>query len=306
MNEKNAFILPKSRTKNAESMMITLYIESANMANITKKMKNYSGQGRKNKIHRQSEKADYAQQLETQLKMAGAVQRDFLPRTLPDSDKFNWSVSFMPVDWVSGDIYDITRLDEEHIGFFLADAVGHSMPAALLTMFLKQAIVMRQTTGSEYKIFTPLEVINNLNQKMCAQRLSGCQFATCCYCLLNTETLRLDYCRAGHPYPILIDGQNNANRLQTRGALLGIFDNAQFEQASAQLRAGDKLILYSDGAEPFMGIDQNDSGLNFRKEFNDILALPGGQLTAKFESLAKANKNPAEVDDITVIVLEIK
>ena len=37
-------------------------------------------------------------------------------------------------------LYDIARLDENCIGFYLADAVGHSMPAALLTIFLKQAI----------------------------------------------------------------------------------------------------------------------------------------------------------------------
>ncbi|HBR19998.1 MAG TPA: hypothetical protein DD726_07240, partial [Phycisphaerales bacterium] len=61
-------------------MTATLYIESANMANITKKIKKYSGQHQKNKISRQNENADYARQLETQLKMAGAVQRDFLPR----------------------------------------------------------------------------------------------------------------------------------------------------------------------------------------------------------------------------------
>ena len=286
-------------------MTATLYIESANMANVTKKIKKYSGQRQKNKISRQNENADYARQLETQLKMAGAVQRDFLPRSLPDSDKFNWSVSFMPADWVSGDIYDITRLDEEHIGFYLADAVGHSMPAALLTMFIKQAIVMRETFGSKYKIFTPLEVINNLNQKMCEQHLSGCQFATCCYCLLNTKTLQLDYCRAGHPYPLVIDNQNNAGQLQTRGALLGVFDNAQFEQGHTQLSIGDKLIMYSDGAEPFMGIEQNNDSFSLGTEFEKLLSLPGRQLTAEFENICRANKNPAEVDDITVIVLEI-
>lgn len=275
------------------------------MANVTKKTKNNSEQGRKSKKSKHSEKADYARQLETQLKMAGAVQRDFLPRTLPDSDKFNWSVSFMPADWVSGDIYDITRLDEEHIGFYLADAVGHSMPAALLTMFIKQAIVMRETTGNKYKIFTPIEVINNLNQKMCELHLTGCQFATCCYCLLNTKTLQLDYCRAGHPYPLVIDSQNNSSQLQTRGALLGIFDNAQFEQGSVPLKMGDKLILYSDGAEPFMGIEQDGSEFSLGREFSKLLALPSRELTAEFENLCKANKNPAEADDITIVVLEI-
>ena len=250
-------------------------------------------------------KDNHAQQLETQLKMAGTVQRDFLPQTLPDSPQFKWAVAFMPADWVSGDIYDITRLDEKHIGFYLADAVGHSMPAALLTMFLKQAVQMRQTIGNEYKIFTPFEVISGLNQKMFAQHLRGCQFATCCYCLLNTETLTLDYCRAGHPYPILIGKDNHPLQLQSRGSLLGVFEDAQFEQGLVQLRPGDKLLLYSDGAEPFMGIKHNEPSLDFGKEFMDITAPPAKQLAEEFENLVRASKDTTELDDITLIALEI-
>jgi serine phosphatase RsbU (regulator of sigma subunit) len=252
-------------------------------------------------------KDNHSLQLESQLKMAGAVQRDFLPQTLPDSSKFKWAVAFMPADWVSGDIYDIARLDEKHIGFYIADAVGHSMPAALLTMFLKQAIQMRQTIGNEYKIFTPLEVIHNLNQKMFAQHLRGCLFATCCYCLLNTDTLTLDYCRAGHPYPILINDKGGSPvQLQTRGSLLGVFEDAQFEQGSVQLHLGDKLLLYSDGAEPFMGTKHNEASLNFGKEFMNITALPAKQLTAEFENLVKSSKDTTELDDITLIALEIQ
>ena len=252
-----------------------------------------------------SAKDNHAQQLENQLKMAGAVQRDFLPQFLPNSDKIKWSVAFMPADWVSGDIYDVARLDEQNTGFYLADAVGHSMPAALLTMFLKQSIQMRQTLGNEYKIFSPLEVIENLHQKMFAQHLSGCQFATCCYCLLNTRTLNLSYCRAGHPYPILMRKNNPPQQLQTTGSLLGVFDNAHFEQASIQLKSGDKLLLYSDGAEPFIGTAENDGPFEFTSQFLNIANLPAAQLASEFESVIRQNKDSAEPDDITLIVLEI-
>ncbi|MBU1259936.1 MAG: serine/threonine-protein phosphatase [Planctomycetes bacterium] len=252
-----------------------------------------------------STKDNHTQQLENQLKMAGAVQRDFLPQSLPNSDKIKWSVAFMPADWVSGDIYDVARLDEQNTGFYLADAVGHSMPAALLTMFLKQSIQMRQTLGNEYKIFSPLEVIENLHQKMFAQHLSGCQFATCCYCLLNTQTLNLSYCRAGHPYPILIRKNNPPQQLQTTGSLLGVFDNAHFEQASIQLEPGDKLLLYSDGAEPFIGSVENDRPFEFTSQFLNIANLPASQLASEFESVVRQNKASAELDDTTLIVLEI-
>ena len=105
---------------------------------------------------------------------------------------------------MSGDIYDVARVDEKHIGFYIADVDGHGMPAALLTMYLKQAIMMRETTGNSYRVFQPEKVLAKLNLRMTEQKLSGNQFVTCCYCLLNIETLELTFARGGHPYPILI------------------------------------------------------------------------------------------------------
>jgi hypothetical protein len=252
-----------------------------------------------------SEKEYHAEQLEHQLKMAGLVQRDFLPRRLPDSNKLKWAVSFMPADWVSGDIYDIARLDEHNIGFYLADAVGHSIPAALLTMFLKHAIQMRQTTGNAYKIYSPLEVINTLNQRMLEQNLSGCQFTTSCYFLLNTQTLQLSFCRAGHPYPILIPKNKPPQLLQTKGSLLGVFDSAQFQQETIQLSVGDKLMVYSDGAEPFINTTNDNTSFEFNKWFLGISGLPADGLVSEFESVVRQGKNYLQPDDITLIVLEM-
>ena len=97
----------------------------------------------------------FADNMAEQLRMAGLVQRDFLPSQLPNSDRLRWAAIFLPAEWVSGDIYDIVRIDEQHIGFYVVDVVGHGMPAALLTIFLKQALVMRETTGNSYRIFSP-------------------------------------------------------------------------------------------------------------------------------------------------------
>ncbi len=252
-----------------------------------------------------TQKEYHAEQLEHQLKMAGLVQRDFLPRKLPNSDRLNWAVSFMPADWVSGDIYDVARLDEHHIGFYLADAVGHSIPAALLTMFLKHAIQMRQTTGNEYRIFSPLEVITTLNKRMLEQNLSGCQFTTSCYFLLNTETLELSFCRAGHPYPILIQKNKQPQLLQSKGSLLGIFDSAQFQQETIQLSVGDKLIVYSDGAEPFINTTNDNTSFEFNNWFLGIAGLAADNLVAEFESVVRQGKNYLQPDDITLIAMEI-
>jgi len=244
--------------------------------------------------------------LAEQLRTAGLVQRDFLPRQLPNSDRFRWAASFLPCEWVSGDIYDIARLDEQHIGFYVADVAGHGMPAALLTIFLKQALVMRQTIGNSYRIFSPAEVMKNLNMRMAAQKLSGCQFATCCYCLLNVKTLQLTYARAGHPYPILVRPQEQPRQLEIRGSLLGVFKNSEYIQETVQLQPGDKFLLYSDGIENFIGNFDEVSGFRFTEEFCSIRDLPILEMFGKLNSLAQSKKiDPSKVDDITAVGLEI-
>jgi len=244
--------------------------------------------------------------LSEELHMAGLVQRDFLPTHLPNTKGLSWAVTFMPVEWVSGDIYDIARIDEEHIGFYVADAVGHAMPAALLTMFIKQALVMRETIGNRHRVFSPVEVISALNARMTAQKLSGHQFATCCYCLLNVKTLELTYARAGHPYPILLRPDQEPQQLELRGALLGIFENSEYLQSTIQLESGDRLLIYSDGAEPFIGTFDELTGFCFSEEFLQIKDLPLSEMMDKFGEIARTKKiAQSEIDDVTALVLEI-
>jgi len=247
-----------------------------------------------------------AASLTEQLQMAGLVQRDFLPSYLPDSDRLRWITTFLPAESVSGDIYDVARLDEQHIGFYIADVVGHGMPAALLTMFLKQALVMRETSGSSYRIFSPAEVMENLNLRMTTQKLSGCQFATCCYCLLNIETLKLTYARGGHPYPILIRPNEDPQGLEIQGSLLGIFENAKYTQQTIQLHRGDKLIIYSDGAESVIGCFDDTGSFNFTEKFRELTCLPIAEMEERFSFLVQNQEpEPSGIDDITMVGLEI-
>lgn len=256
--------------------------------------------------HKVRDNQELAEDTAQQLEMAAKVQRNFLPSRMPNTDKIQWAAMFSPAQWVSGDIYDIARLDENHIGFYLADAVGHSMPAALLTMFLKQATVMRKTIDNDYYIFKPWEVISTLNLRMAEQELAGCLFATCFYGLLNIETLELEYARAGHPYPILIrDGQ--LQQLTTRGGLLGVFAEATFEQQSLKLIEGDKLFVYSDGGEPLIGDTQEDGTFEYTDRFIEICKLPIEDMIAAYAAMAADfHFKPGEIDDVSAIGLEIQ
>jgi len=244
--------------------------------------------------------------LREQLRLAGLVQRDFLPTQLPNCEEAQFAATFIPAEWVSGDIYDVARIDEQHIGFYIADAVGHSMPAALLTIFIKQAMAMRETLDNSYRIFAPTEVITNLNLKMLGQKLSGYQFATCCYCLLNIKTRQLTFARAGHPYPILFRKGQPPLQLETRGALLGVFDGAEFTQQTIQMQRGDRLLLYSDGAELLVGQLYDGEGFRFTEELLALKDAPATEIVDALTQIANDRDiDPAEVDDFTLVGLQI-
>jgi serine phosphatase RsbU (regulator of sigma subunit) len=245
-------------------------------------------------------------ELTEQLKMAGRVQREFLPAKLPDSTEYKWMTVFHPAEWVSGDIYDVVRLDEHHIGFYIADAVGHSMPAALLTMFLKHSIIMRETMGNTYRIFEPLEVISHLNVFMAEQGLSGCQFATACYCLLNMSTREVRFCRAGHPYPMVIKASGEIVPLESRGPLLGVFKDSKFLQDKVVLEKGDKFMLYTDGAEGIIGETDENGRFDLNPGFRKIARLPIEHMMTRFDMLAEEYESADGLtDDIAAVALEV-
>src|SRR4051795_9757204 len=105
----------------------------------------------------------YMQRLDEELRLAARLQQDFLPKSLPQLGRVRFHTLFRPAGYVSGDLYDVMRLDERWVGFYMADAVGHGMPAALLTMFIKNALVTKEITQGSYRLLDPSQTIAKLN-----------------------------------------------------------------------------------------------------------------------------------------------
>jgi len=239
--------------------------------------------------------------------LAARLQRDFLPQNMPAVNGIHFATVFRPASWVSGDVYDIMRLDEDHLGFYVADAVGHGVPAALLTMFIKRALVTKRIEGNKYLLIEPGEALTQLNSDMVGQELSNFQFATCCYCLLNTRTLEIRYASGGHPSPILIDNQGRTRELTGAGPLLGVFADQVFETKTAQLTQGDKLLLYSDGVELAFVNDGPDKPLRFRQEFGNLADDDIQTMCDKLMHIIDREEGSLHPkDDVTIVGLHVR
>jgi hypothetical protein len=198
-----------------------------------------------NRRHRES----LTQRFMSQLRLASQVQRQFLPQALPRFGPVSFQVIFRPIDYVSGDIYDVRRLDEEHVGIALADASGHGIPAALLTVYIKRALSGKEIKNGTCRILSPAEVLAALNDDILEAQLSECPFVAAVYAVLNTRTLEMSLARGGAPYPLYRSDHGQIQLIRSPGSIVGVNPAARFEMATRQLEPGDSVLFYSDGLE---------------------------------------------------------
>jgi serine phosphatase RsbU (regulator of sigma subunit) len=249
----------------------------------------------------------YMQRIDDELRLAARLQQDFLPKTLPQLGRVRFHTLFRPAGYVSGDLYDVMRLDERHIGFYIADAVGHGMPAALLTMFIKHALVTKEIRPGEYRLLKPSESMARLNESLVEQNLAHATFATALYGTIDVNTLELTMACAGHPAPILMRDTSPLEALAVEGGLLGIFPGETYTDFSTRLLPGDRLILYTDGIElAFCDNDAVGDPDRWRERLQAGRNLPSDTLLAEFaDSADKESGSLAPKDDLTMVLVDV-
>jgi sigma-B regulation protein RsbU (phosphoserine phosphatase) len=188
------------------------------------------------------------QQIDYQMQLAQRIQASFLPKSLPEIPHGRFAVHYQPRDRVGGDFYDVFRLDENHVGLYVADVMGHGVPASLLTIFVKKGVQAKEVFGRDYRLVPPEEVLGRLNNDLIDQSLSEHPFITMTYALYNDRDGAFRFARAGHPYPLYVPLTGAPVFWRQEGLLLGVTD-ATFPARSYPLKPGDKVLLYSDGID---------------------------------------------------------
>jgi len=247
-------------------------------------------------------------EVDQEMRLAARLQRDFLPRLSGPIGNLTLASIFRPASWVSGDIFDVFRIDEHHTAIYIADAVGHGVAASLLTIFIKRSIIYKRLEGDRYHILAPSETMSHLNDALAEQALPNCQFVTACYGIIDHRTLTFTYARGGHPYPLHITRGGELSEIKTTGGLLGLMTGEEFPDTSVQLHPGDKLLLYTDGMELcFQGSETQP--LDTAAYLRVIQSMGGQPQATRLDTMDKmlddetGSLNPR--DDITIVGFEV-
>ncbi len=245
--------------------------------------------------------------LNEEVRSAGKLQREMLDRPLPTICGATAAAIQRPAGPVSGDLCQVFRLDSRRIGILLADATGHGVPGALLSTFAKASLCGPQSTPPGA---APSAKLQQLNDAIAAFNLTDCQFMTAIYAVFDEQTRVLRWARGGAPYPLVFGADGSITQLRGNGPILGIGAEGGFDDCEVQLKAGDTLMLHTDGLD-FLPESQTqprsplvyDSG-DWRESLTDGGGQPVlDQLTGLISTAATAG---VLEDDISIVTLTLE
>ncbi|MFD5119949.1 PP2C family protein-serine/threonine phosphatase [Streptomyces sp. NPDC058385] len=144
---------------------------------------------------------------------------------------------------VGGDWYDALELPDGQTLLSVGGLTGHGVTVTSGMAMLLGALRGLAVTGTR-----PDELMGWLNQLTDTSVQPSLGSAVCCR--YDPRSRTLTWAQAGHPAPLLFrDGVGRA-LTPPEGVLLGATPGATYGQAEESLRAGDVLLLHTDGLVP--------------------------------------------------------
>lgn len=242
--------------------------------------------------------------VDEELKGAARVQRTLLPERRFNVPFLELAWSVIPSSHVGGDVFNMVRVGESAVAFYLFDISGHGIAAALVASAVSEAIRQLSLSYPATVAPSPAKLMEEMKERFPFERFET--FLTCIYGVINTESNTLIYCNAGHP-PAYLLTEDGISALTTGGPLIGI-ELASYQEEEINLTRGDVIVLYTDGLIE----SSNKLGDRFGEDKLSMLLIDARKLSSEglLELLLRQREQFADgqavEDDVSVAVLSYK
>lgn len=236
--------------------------------------------------------------LEYDMKLAYEIQKNLLPTTLPKDERIDIYAVTIPSKLVSGDYYDVIKINNDEFIIVIADVCGKGVSASLLMSNLQASL-------KSILLFTDdLKKVVNLLNKIVLLNTPIEQFITFFICKLNLKNFVLEYVNAGHNPPVLLSG-DKVKFLEEGGTVLGVFES-KYKSEKVKINPGDLLFLYTDGVTEAVNMSGVELGID--KIIKVIKAHRTLSANKIIDEINKLISNYAysieQLDDITMVIVK--
>lgn len=230
-----------------------------------------------------------------------AFARNMQKRMLPPKGMYNGvSIDYLyeSSELLSGDFFDVFKMDTDNVGIYICDVVGHGVTAALLTIFVRQSLrtIAKGKNNAD-------KIIIELHKTFLALNLDSDKYFSVFFGIYNKIKHEFQYINAGHnSIPMLLKHDSNELvMLEAKGyPICNIFDNVEYDIHTVKLNENDKLFFYTDGITEA----RNDLGQEYGVErLEEIINSKNNVL----ESLKSSLDDYSQIqrDDYAILMAEI-
>jgi sigma-B regulation protein RsbU (phosphoserine phosphatase) len=240
------------------------------------------------------------ERLERELAIARQIQESILPESLPQLEGFDIAALTIPAREVSGDYYDFISINRHRFGLVIGDACDKGIPAALFINLTNSLVHIEAPRNP-----SPEATLQLVNHHLLEMSHSG-MFVTLLYGILDVSG-RFDYCRAGHPYPVILDGNRQlVDTTSNPGMPLGITEEIDLDAQSVSIPPGGLIVIYSDGLSEALDAADNQFGVErlvLGLQANSYLSA-AQVCTQLWKGVQEFIGDHPQSDDFTVIVIK--
>lgn len=165
-----------------------------------------------------------------------------LPRKF-ENENFSITWSFLPSLQLGGDIFGYYWLDEEHFITYLLDVSGHGLEASLYSVTVMN-LLNNELLGTA-NFLDPASILRDLNRIFPIEKQKN-MFFTIWIGVYNIRTRNLIYSNAGSQ-PAILMVNNKPIQLATKGTIIGIDEDSEYENANIEIPSDSDLYIFSDG-----------------------------------------------------------
>ncbi len=179
--------------------------------------------------------------MERELLLARQIQQRLLPEEAPVIKGFQVRGCNTASRQVSGDLYGYWPRPDGKLYVVIADVSGKGIGPGLLMASLQATmeVLCRGSLGTR-------EMAEELTQIL-SRHTTPNRFVTCFLTLLDPATGTVQFTNAGHNPALLFRSDGSIESLESHGLPLAMLPGNTYGQDERALKAGDLLVLYTDG-----------------------------------------------------------
>ncbi len=239
--------------------------------------------------------------MESEMSLALEIQKNLLPKVMPDLQGFQIDGITYPSRTVGGDYFDLIKLSENELMIAIADVSGKGVPAALLMANMQASL--RLLAPLKLSLTEMILRINNLIY----QNTTADKFVTFFCGILDTSLNKFRYVNAGHNPPLYLKISGEMHDLEEGGLIIGYTDEPfPYESGEIGLESGETVLLYTDGITEAQNNEKEEYELErLKAKFIENARSSASEImTQIINDVRQFSLNTAQFDDITCIVLK--